>query len=332
MSKSDYRLERSSSGSRLAKLRDFAVGLLGMMILILIFLPLTCILVMGVSKSYASFVGKPYGWKEAMVDGALPLFIMIVASASVAYAKVCSPAFLARLGLIEAEGFVPALSACLTVGAALAVTNWMAGTGIAYRTGGWTKTGGSGTHAKLETSGSDECYVHLAYGVYTLFPDVQSHAATRVLRRSLPVVAENMTSYAPLYANSTNGFEEIGYQFVVDRGTQNTSVITTSEGLEDALLTLDICIKGGPCHSPRSARNDTSLSKRDDNGFWVSYSDWGNNVGYDSDWYNWHEDWKDAETFGYNNEFDAVEQYFPANQAQCYGYKNNFCYSGGHVF
>lgn len=279
-------------------------------------------------------LAKRASWITAAIDGAVSTFSLLIGGADVLYGAACSPAFLARLGVVSPSTTLPTLSACISVGVLLAVANFVSYTLNSYGTqGGWDYDSNSGTASKRDIPLLDGqpagSYRHVLGHVYAMNTEQQHPLIVSLFETHAPHYMTRLMHSSSLYDNSTGDMIEIGYQFILSMDGYNTTVITDTGGHEAAVQVLGECAPGQYCTSQTAVSNGTKMGKRDEDGFWMSYDDWGTNIGYDNDWQTWGEFNKAISNYGYNNEFGAVQQIQPCTEPQCYGYSSKFCFAGG---
>lgn len=280
-------------------------------------------------------------WKSAAIDRALSTFALILSGANVLYAAACTPTFLAMANIATPAGAGATLAACTTTGLLLAASNFASYTLNNYGSqGGWNYDSDSEKSSKRTLGEHHNLILDAGYTKY------RSISPNTYLASSIEAhnEIESLISYhCPLWSNRINHHGHIiladdynithgGYQFVVENNNHNKSIVSDIEGITSALITLeqcgdnDICIAEGAIYNS----NNTSLQKRDSNGFWVSYNDWGFNTGYENDWWQWNEFSKGAQELAGSNKLGIVTQVQSCtNDYRCYGYYNKACFAGG---
>ncbi|CCE61430.1 hypothetical protein TPHA_0A03540 [Tetrapisispora phaffii CBS 4417] len=272
-------------------------------------------------------------WRADIIDGAVSTFSDIVTGANLIYSGGCTSTFVALLGVTLPGIGGAALGTCLWVGSLLAAANFVSYTLLKHgNNGGWEYDSDSATAHKRSFDERNLLglpgYRHIIGPLYTqISGDTDGHSE-RMLRDISHEHANRVLSSSGLFSNATGALMHIGYQFILNHDTYNTTVITDIAGHADAINTYLTCLPGEYCYSVSNTNNNT-LTKRDDNGFWLSYNDWGDNLGYAADWASWGEFTKAAQEYQGQDVLGAIQQIQPCTQQQCYGIYNKFCFAGG---
>lgn len=241
------------------------------------------------------------------------------------------------MGIMAPQAIVPAMSACMISLAMLALADF--GTIMITSQGvsaGWIYNSGSVAVAKRQTLGdSNSSYVHLTGGMFTHASQHHDIYLQSIFEKHAPHVMPNVTVAAPLFSNHSGRMEHLGYMITHKTGNL---VHTAIGGVGSALDMIEAAgrFEGHtwtPGKSTRIVTNATDYGKfdrRDTSTAWVSYTDWGTNVGYDKDMADWNEYTRAAQEHAYDDPLQMVEHISEcAGQQQCYAVRSKSCLTMG---
>lgn len=249
--------------------------------------------------------------------------------ANLIYATACTNPILVYFDIIVPPAGLVRLQTCLWVGALVAAANWASYTLLAYGDqGGWRWDNDSGSTKRDGGSHPGADFRHVYGNIYALSNETLHATTLELMSFHAPNHISRVWHDTPLYGYSNNRLEHIGHQMYFHMDTYNVSMISDIDGHEDAIRTLGTCTPGKYCPSS-SIKLVNSTTKRDSGGMWLSYNDWGANIGYDADWTNWNEFKNAAQNTGARDQLGGVQQIQPCTDEMCYGVYNKFCLSGG---
>lgn len=283
--------------------------------------------------SNISELTKRASWREAAIDGAISTFSLALSGANGLYATACSGSLLSLIGIVIPQAILAGISSCIVAGLGMAAVNFLTYMVGSYNNqGGWVYDDDAETSKRGTLNGPlalDSNFRHLMGNIYTL-RNVTNHATTyNLMSTHAPKYMERLKHSAPVYFINETLVDHIGHQMIIAMDSHNVSVMADLAGHEDAIKTLADCDPGSYCPSPTRRYANQTMLKRDDSGFWISYNDWGTNIGYDKDWLDWDEIEKMARDLAYEDPFGLIQQVQPCEERQCYSVSDKFCFAGG---
>lgn len=277
---------------------------------------------------------RSVSWKQASVAGAVTVFFGIFSAATGIYLSACSATLTDAVHLTRDTSDQDNLTACIIAGAALALAAYAGSTVSIYgAAAGWFYSGASGTASKRGgILPKDGAFMHHLVGsVYAERTGSHPTELVELISQHAPTHFPNVWSSSRLFSNHSGSLEHIGYTFSFNSTHYNHTVVTDAFGYQDAVVTLGNF--DGSSYTPSSnLLNSTNsvLTKRDSTGFWMSYTGWDGNTGYEEDLLEWQEYSNMAQELQYGDLEGIVEQTQSCtNSYYCYASKDKFCIGMG---
>lgn len=263
-------------------------------------------------------------FRKAALSGAITAFIGIVAGAGAIYASACGNTLTDAVGLTKDTSTQDNLSSCLVAGAALAMSSWAGATIAIFGIGaGWFYDNVS-TSARRKRDLPSR-FRRLMNNVYVLHPEDSEPDVESLFDTYIQNNDHKLLGNAHVYTNVTGDMEHFGYIFHFQHQYGIHGVFTRDDSLDDALLTLNRF--DGITYTPSPSINAThgDKFKRGNDAFWISFSGWGGNTGYEEDLLEWGEFGVFARSVWDIDERDMAPQIQACTQPQCYGLVSKFC-------
>lgn len=144
-------------------------------------------------------------------------------------------------------------------------------------------------------------------------------------------LVNNITFATPVFTNHTGSMEILGYA-VGHQSDLGHHVAFGEVGTEEEMIMAmgkfngSNYVPGFRTKEYTDVATNHTLVKRDSGGSWMSFTDWGTNVGYDEDMLQWNEYQNFAREHSYDGGFGMVDQVQSCtNMQQCYGIKSKMC-------
>lgn len=275
-------------------------------------------------------------WKAATIKGAITLFVGIFSVTTAMYVNGCGATLTDAMHMTKGSSTQDNLAACVIAGTALALSAYAGITVSAYGiAAGWIYDSSSSTVSKRDfIPPKDGTFMqHLGGSVYLEHPDQHNSDILGFIRAQASQYEEHLRFSGRLFSNQTGSLDHVGYSFIVGSENYNHTVITDTKGHIDAIETLGRF--DGETYTPSNhikfvndtnLVNDTNFVKRDETGFWLSYTNWGLNTGYEEDLLEWNEYETFAQEYSYGDGFGTINQIQPCtNSVQCYSVQSKFC-------
>ncbi|GMM32055.1 hypothetical protein DAMA08_048000 [Martiniozyma asiatica (nom. inval.)] len=273
-------------------------------------------------------------WKWAAIDGAIGAFTTALVGANGLYYQACSPAILAAVGVAVPAALPASISACVVSGIALLLIDFatvmVTSEGVKA---GWIYNSQSTGVTKRNYIHGDAGYRHLAGNIFTHGHGHHDQYLQSIFEQHAGHVMDNVTVAAPLYSNHTGYYEHFGYVIQHVNGNHLHTAFGELGAEHDMIKTLGQ-FDGVNYQSGAAAvlhdkvTNTTRLDKRSGGSPWMSYTDWGTNVGYDNDMLEWSEYKRMADEYAYGDGLGMVGQAQSCtNMAQCFFIQSKMCFT-----
>lgn len=240
--------------------------------------------------------------------------------------NACGATLTDAVGLTQDTSTQDNLAKCLVAGGVLAAASYAGATVAIFGvTAGWFYDNIS-TSSKRSTTG---IYRRLINDVYLPYDsEFTQHIHDGFIGRELH--EKFILKFASaLYTNVSGEMEHFGYTYHLNHTGGTHAVFAESGALDDALDTLANFDGETYTLSKLANTTQTSKTKRGDSNYWVSFTGWGGNTGYEQDLLEWGSFDLDARDTWNIDLRDMAPQVQSCTTEGCYGTISKYCSSIG---